>query len=99
VIEYIKLNKFLNYNIIYFSKQQFTVIQIIKICAHIYGGVHAGVIKDKKDFILDQANKTISCEAGMNYGVSAMKEIIKITLDALKPLVEEIKIKYNIKNK
>ena len=82
---------FLKYDIIYFAGQNFSVIDIIKLCTHIYGGVHSGKIKEEKDLYLDWANKTVSYNDGVNCGVSAIKDIISITNQAIQPLVSEIK--------
>lgn len=92
-IEYLKRAEFLNYNIIYFAGQDFTVLDVIKLCAHIYGGVHVGKIKEEKDLYLDWANKTVSYSDGVNCGVSTIKDIISIIVNALQPLVDEIKKK------
>ncbi len=91
-VEYLKLDDFLKYDIINFANQNFTVQDIIKLCAHIYGGVHAGKIKEPKDFFLDWANKTISYADGVQCGVSSIKDIVEIIINALEPLVGEIQM-------
>jgi len=93
-IDYIKLDKFLEYPIIFFDGQDFTVLQIIKQCAHIYGGVHAGKMKTDEEIKLDLANKTLS-HGEVSCTVDAMTDIIALTINALKPLVDEINKKCN----
>lgn len=88
-IDNIKLDKFLEYPVIFFEGQHFTVLQITKQCAHIYGGVHAGKMKDDEEIKLDLANKTLS-HGEVSCAVDAMKDIISITISALKPLVDAI---------
>ncbi len=88
---YLTRDEFLKYKVIYFAGQDFTVFDIIKLCAHIYGGVHHDNIKKAKDLYLDWANKTVTYKNGVNCAVNSIKDIISITIDALQPLVDEIK--------
>ena len=94
-IEHLKRDAFLKYPVINYSGFDFTVLDIIKISAHVYGGVHSGKIEDQKDYYLDSANKTLSYSDGLNCAIKALGDIAIITIDAIKPLVDAIKAKYN----
>jgi hypothetical protein len=89
-ISYVKRDAFLDYPVINFAGLDFNVQEIIKICAHVYGGIHTGKIEDQKDYYLDWANKTISYGDGINCAVKSIGEITEVILDALKPLVDAI---------
>lgn len=87
---YLKRAEFLKYNIIYFEGKNFTVKDIIKLCANILGGVHFGKPKKEKEIFLDWANKTITYADGLNVCISAITDIIKIIVEAIAPLINEI---------
>ena len=93
---YVKREEFLKYPIIYFEDLDFTVHEIVKLCAHVYGGIHSGKIDDQKDYYLDWANKTLSYRDGLNCAVKSIVDITSITLDAIKPLVDAIHAKNNV---
>jgi len=86
-------DEFLKYNVIFFAGQRFTVLDIIKLCAHIYGGVHQGEAKDQKDLYLDWANKTVTYADGVNCAVNSIRAIVEITIAALQPLCQAIRNK------
>jgi hypothetical protein len=88
-IDNIILEKFIEYPVIFFEGQYFTVLQIIKQCAHIYGGVHSGKARNEDEFKLDLANKTLS-HGEVSCAIDAMRDIISITITALEPLVAAI---------
>jgi hypothetical protein len=94
-ISYVKRDAFLNYPVINFAGLDFSVQEIIKICAHVYGGIHSGKIEDKRDYYLDWANKTLSYSDGLDCTVKSIGEITSIVIDAIKPLVDAIQAKNN----
>jgi hypothetical protein len=96
VINYIKREEFLKYPILYFADLDFTVLEIIKLSAHVYGGIHSGKINDQKDYYLDWANKTLSYQDGVSCAVKSIGDITAIVLDAIKPLVGAIQAKNNV---
>lgn len=94
-ISHVKRADFLNYPVLHFADLDFTVLEILKICAHVYGGIHSGKIEDQKDTYLDWANKTLSYKDGVSCAVKSVGDITAIVLDAIKPLVDAIEEKNN----
>jgi hypothetical protein len=92
-LSYLTITDFLKYPVIYFADQDFTVLDILKLCAHFYGGIHHDKVKKREQIYLDWANKTVAYGDGLNCAVESIKSIIEIVIEGLTPLIDKIKKK------
>ncbi len=93
-VEFLKKDDFLKYNVLTFGEHEFTVLEVIKICANKYGGVHFDDTKDEREQLLDRLNSSFSLQ-NFDCVVYSMHGIMKVCNDALYPLANRIKSKYN----
>ncbi len=89
-VELLKIQDFLKYNLLSFGEHEFSVLEVIKICANKYGGIHSDDIVDEREKLLDKLNSTVSL-LGFDCVVHSMHGIMKVCHEALLPLVEKIK--------
>ena len=82
-------DKFLKERSLNYNGRDITVLEIIKACAHVMGGVHSGSPEEESDEdILDLDE--ICRVGGMQISLVALKEIVQIALDGLQPLTNAI---------
>jgi hypothetical protein len=90
------LNKddFLKYKILNFGDEEFTVLEVIKICSNKYGGIHYENVKDEREILLDKLNSSFTL---LNFDcvIYSMHGIMRVCHDALLPLSNKIESKYN----
>lgn len=93
-VEELLLQDFLKYELLYYEEKGFSVLDIIKICANKYGGIHFDDVKKESDLTLDHLNRNLIFNNSSSV-LQSMHDIAQICLIALKPLEEIIKKKYS----
>ncbi len=88
-------DKFLKCKPLFFQENEFSVLDIIKICSNKYGGIHCDEIKLEKDIYLDKLNSSFNID-DFKCVIIAMCDISRICLNALLPLSNKIEEKYKI---
>jgi hypothetical protein len=88
-VELLGIKEFLKYELLSNREQDFTVLDIIKICANKYGGVHLENVKKPNDILLDDLHQRFKFNDSSSI-LHALYSISKICLIALQPLVESI---------
>lgn len=89
-VELLKKQDFLKYKLLSFGVDEFSVLEVIKICANKYGGIHSDDIVDEREKLLDKLNSTVSL-LEFDCVIHSMHGIMKVCYEALLPLVEKIK--------
>jgi hypothetical protein len=95
-IELLKKDDFLRYKLLSFGEHEFSVLEVIKICANKYGGIHSEDVEDEQEQLLDRLNSSFSL---LNFDCVfySMHGIMRVCHDALLPLSKRIESKYNNK--
>lgn len=88
-VENLNIKDFLKYELLSNEEQDFTVLDIIKICANKYGGVHSENVKKPEDLLLDDLHHRFKFNDSSSI-LHALYSISKICLIALQPLVDSI---------
>ncbi len=91
-VELLTLDNFLKYKLLFNGEFGYSVLDIIKICAHKYGGIHLEDIKKPNDLPLDSLNNHFKFN-DLSSIFHSLYGIIRISLLALGPLVNEINTK------
>ena len=91
--EFLTKDEFLKYELLHYTDYNFNVLDIVRICAHKYGGVHLSKITDKRDQALHIASEGFYFNDSPNvyhcvYGIG------KVCIEALELLKDEIIEKY-----
>ena len=92
-IELLNKDAFFKYDLLTYHEEVFNVLDIIKICANKYGGIHYDENKNLKEQSLDTTHRGFSFNDSSSV-IQSMHSIIGICLEALKPLVEKINNNY-----
>ena len=93
-IELLNRDNFLKYKILNYGAEEFTVLEVIKICANKYGGIHYENVKDEREILLDKLNSSFSL-LDFDCVIYSMHGIMRVCYDALLPLSNKIESKYN----
>lgn len=88
-IELLKKDEFLKYNLLFYNHENFSVFDIIKICANKYGGIHYDETKNLKESLIDITHKHFNLNDSSSV-IQSMYSITEICLNALHPLFEKI---------
>lgn len=88
-VELLSKDDFFKYKILTHHETEFTVLDVIKICANKYGGIHREDIKEGKSLELDRMSSLIKFN-GSKSVFHAMHGIIEVCLDSLEPLKNAI---------
>lgn len=93
--ELLKKDDFFKYEVLFHYEKRFTVLDVIKICANKYGGVHYDEKLSEKE---DELNSThlgliLNDDSSVYH---SMHTVMKICIDALFPLYMEIHSKYSL---
>lgn len=94
-VEFLNKDAFFKYNLLTYHEETFNVLDIIKICANKYGGIHYDEKKNLKEKSLDITHKGFFFNDSSSV-IQSMYSIIGICLVTLKPLVEKINNNYGI---
>lgn len=86
----LNIKDFLKYGVLNNGEDEFSVLDIIKICANKYGGIHIENVKKPKEKSLDVLHKHFSFNNSSSI-LQAMHCISIICLNSLEPLAEAIK--------
>lgn len=92
-IELLNKDEFFKYVILTYYDEAFNVLDIIKICANKYGGIHYDEERNHKEKSIDTTHKGFSFNDSSSV-IQSMHSITGICLEALKPLMEKIKKDY-----
>lgn len=84
-VELLGKDEFLKYQLLSHHETQFTILDVIKICANKYGGVHSEDIRKGRSLELDRMSSHITLN-GSKSVFHAIYGIIEVCLVALKPL-------------
>ncbi len=92
-----KLNKteFLQFKVIYYQGEYVSILELIRHCAHVLGGVHLGKPKSKKDESLSEL-QTIQIN-GATINILQLLPIVRVVVDALEELEQHVKMDMGIK--
>lgn len=90
--EHLKKDDFFKYELLFYNGENFTVLDIIKICANKYGGIHYDEIKNKKESLIDITHNSFTFNNSSSV-LQSMYSIIEICIDAWKPLMIRINTK------
>ena len=88
-VELLSKDEFFKYQLLSHHETSFTVLDVIKICANKYGGVHIEDIEKGKSLELDRMSKLITFN-GSKSVFHAIYGIIEVCLKALMPLKNTI---------
>jgi hypothetical protein len=88
-VELLSKDEFFKYQLLSHHETSFTVLDVIKICANKYGGVHIEDIEKGKSLELDRMSKLITFN-GTKSVFYAIYGIIEVCLKALTPLKNTI---------
>lgn len=93
--ELLNKDNFFKYKLLNFGEHEFSVLEVIKICANKYGGVHSEDIKDEREKLLDNLNSSFTL---LNFDcvIYAMHGIMMVCYNALLPLANKIKTKESL---
>lgn len=91
--ELLKKDEFFKYELLFYSGESFTVLDIIKICANKYGGIHYDEDKDLKESLIDITHRSFTFNDSSSV-LHSMYSIIEICVEAWKPLILAIKSNY-----
>lgn len=89
-VEMLNIKEFLKYEVLHYGDENFSILDIIKICANKYGGIHIENIKKPKEKSLDVLHKHFSFNNSSSI-LQAMHSISIICLNSLEPLADAIK--------
>lgn len=100
-IDLLNLDQFLKYIIFTYEGRDVTVLEILKLNAHVEGGVHLGnkIKKNYDELMIELANSSVNYTGGITGGAYSVHEIGKITLKALAKLEDRIKKEIELRNK
>ena len=84
----VKLEEFLKTKVHYYSRNEFTVKDILNAACHYYGGIHSG-IPDLKQQYLARLNRFYKKETNISFW--HMAAICRVILKAIKPLEKHVK--------
>ncbi|HNP31795.1 MAG TPA: hypothetical protein PKN96_00730 [Flavobacterium sp.] len=92
-VELLKKDDFFKYKLLSFGEHEFSVLEVIKICANKYGGIHSEDIKDEREQLLDRLNSSFAL---LNFDCVfySMHGIMRVCNEALLPLSKRIESKY-----
>lgn len=88
-VEFLKKDEFFKYELFNYQNEDFNVLDVIKICANKYGGVHFDKMKKEKEINLDIANSLLKFNDSSSI-FHFLHGISKVCLEALEPLRKEI---------
>lgn len=91
-IELLNLSDFLKYEVLQYQSENFTVLDVIKICANKYGGIHVEDVKKSREKSLDVLHNYFSLNKSSSI-LHSMYNISIICVNSLQPLAEAIKSK------
>lgn len=86
----LNLQNFLNYQCIIHNGKSYSVREVVKYCANIAGGVHLGEPKTDKEKLLNIWDQSLRF-LDMEHTLLTLREISKVVLHALTPLVNRVK--------
>ncbi len=84
-VEYLNKSDFLKYELLSHFERKFTVLDVIKICANKYGGIHFDKIQDEKFLDLNKLNSSLKLNNSKSI-YHALNGIIEVSLNTLLPL-------------
>jgi tetratricopeptide (TPR) repeat protein len=92
----VELNRdqFLKYRIAYANNQYFTIADVILHCSNVMGGVHIGDPRDEHEEILSAVQQFQI--GGLPLSLRQTMSIIKVVIDGLEPLYQEITLEKGI---
>ncbi|WPR73056.1 hypothetical protein SLW70_08045 [Flavobacterium sp. NG2] len=92
-IELLKKDEFFKYELLHYNGESFSVLDIIKICANKYGGIHYDETKNQKELLIDTTHFGLTFNNSSSV-LQSMYSIIEICLEAFNPLILQIKSNY-----
>lgn len=96
-IELLNIKEYFKYTVAFYEGNEFSVLDVIKICANKYGGVHLDDVKTLKEKFIDGMHNHFFFN-DFSSVLHSMHSISIICLNSLLPLFNIIKEKYKIEH-
>jgi hypothetical protein len=92
-VELLNRDDFFKYELLSYHNEMINVLEVIKICANKYGGIHYDEKRNLKESSIDVTHKAFSFNNSSSV-IRSMYSITGICLEALNPLAEKVKRSY-----